>query len=44
MNAWHWTALGMMTVGTALTVVGLVIRMRDRDELRVKFQQYLPGN
>jgi hypothetical protein len=44
MNVWHWTALGVTAIGTALTVVGLVIRMRDRDELRTKFTQYLPGN
>ena len=44
MKALQWTAIGLMTLGSALTVFGFVVRLRDRDELRTKFQQYLPGN
>lgn len=43
MKAMKWIALGLLTIGASLSVVGLVIRMRDRDEMREKLIQYLPG-
>ena len=44
MKVFQWAAIGLMTLGTGLAVVGYVIRTRDREELKTKFTQYLPGN
>ena len=42
MNAIKWISVGMMTAGASLAVVSLILRMRDRDELIGRFNQFLP--
>lgn len=43
MKALPFVAIGLCTVAAGLSIFGLVWRMRDRDEMREKFIQYLPG-
>lgn len=44
MKALPWIAMGLMTLGASFTVVGYVLRQRDREIVMTKFAQYLPGN
>jgi len=43
MKAVPWIALGLSLLSASLITVSYVIRARDREIVKTKFAQYLPG-